>query len=87
MPVEGFLRDGFDADTFDPRRRPGKIFIDERLFQTNRFENLGAPVTLDGGDPHLRDDLYHAFHRRLQIIFAGGFVVQAGQQPLAQQVV
>src|SRR5262245_50978574 len=45
------------ADTADARRSPAEIFIDDVFVQPDGLEDLRTGVTLDGRDPHLRDDL------------------------------
>src|SRR5205807_9424285 len=63
-----FLSDHIDANAADTRRRPGKIFVDEILIKTDGFEDLGAAVTLERRDTHLRDDFDYAFVDGLDVV-------------------
>src|SRR5215472_12122745 len=87
MAQENFLSDDIDPDAFNPGGSPGKVFVDELLFQADGFEDLSAPIALDGGDAHLRNDLHNALHRGLQVIPAGSLVIDACEQTLTNHVV
>src|SRR5439155_7847029 len=84
MPQENLFGNQVDADTFHARWRPGKVFVNESLFETNSFEDLGAPIALNSGDAHLRDHLHHAFHGSFEIVLARGLVIDSSQKPLAE---
>src|SRR5258708_25229130 len=82
-----FLGDDLDARAFDAGRSPGKIFVDEIFFEADGFEYLSPPIALNRGDAHLGDDFNNAFDSALEIILAGGLVIDTAQQPLAEHVV
>src|SRR5262249_43123354 len=65
----------------------GEIFINEWLVESDCFEDLRAPITLDGGDAHLGDHLHDAFHCALEVIPAGRLVIHSVEQPLTQHVI
>src|SRR6266700_7480822 len=83
VPEQNFLSDDLQPDAFDARRRPGEILVNNRLLQADSFENLRAPVALDGRDAHLGDDLDTPLHGRFKVTLAGGLMIDAGQQALA----
>ena len=87
VPEQDFLGDDVDADAVDARGRPGEILVDDVLLQADGLEDLRAPIALDGRDAHLRHHLHDALHGGLEVILAGGLVVDARQQPLAEHVV
>ena len=81
------LRDHVDPDPADPRGGPGEVLVDDRLVEPHGLEDLRAAIGLDGRDPHLGGDLEHAFVERLDVVLDGGLVVEARDQPLADQVI
>src|SRR5690349_8268168 len=87
MPDQSFLRDNLNPSSFNAGRSPGEILVDKILLQPNGLEALGAPIALDRGNAHLRDDLDHALHSTLEVVLAGGFVIDAGEQSLPEHVV
>ena len=69
VPRQGFPGDRAHFDPADARRRSGKITGNHRIVEADRFENLRAPVTLDGGNSHLGNDLVQPLARCLEEIF------------------
>ena len=90
VPEQDFLRNDLDPHAFNARGRAREVLVNERLLQADGFKNLRAPIALDGGDAHLREHLHDALHRGLEVILAGGLVINARQEPqkpLPQHVV
>src|SRR5581483_4307318 len=87
MPRQGFLGDNLDVRPFNSGRSPGKEFVDEFLRQADRFEDLGAPIALNGRDAHFANDLYNALNGPFEVILASGLVIDPGQQPLPDHVI
>ncbi len=87
MAQQHLLRDLVEPDALDPGRRPGEVLVDDRVVQADRLEDLRATIALDGRDPHLRDDLDDALDGGLDVVLAGGLVVDALEQALADHVV
>ena len=87
VPRRRLARDDVDADAAQARRGPGEVLVDDVLVQAHRLEDLGAAVALDGGDPHLGDDLHHALVQGLDVVLDRVLLVHAGQHPLAHEVV
>ena len=81
------LGDDVDAHAADPRGGPREVAVHEGLVQPDRLEDLGAPIGLDGGDPHLGDHLEHALVERLDVVLLRGGLVQPREQALADHVV
>src|SRR3990172_5229530 len=69
------LGDHVEAHATDPRGRPREVSVHELLAEANGLEDLGAPVGLDRGDPHLGDDLQDPFVQRLDVVLRGLRVV------------
>src|SRR6202158_4968094 len=87
LPRPHFFGNDIEADTAEPRRRPGKVAIDEILIEADRFEYLRAAITLNGRDAHLGNNFHHAFVDGPDEIPHGPFRFQVGEHPLMDQVV
>ena len=86
-PVPGgrLARDDVDADAGQARRRPGEVLVDDVLVEADRLEDLRAAVALDGGDPHLGDDLHHALVEGLDVVLDRVLLVHAGEHALGRR--
>ena len=60
-------RQHFDADALDPRSRSRKVAFHERTVQSDGLENLGALITLQRRDAHLRESLQKPLVDRLHV--------------------
>jgi len=66
-----FPGDDIDADAADAGGRPGEVLVHEVLAESERLEDLGSVVALDGADAHLRDDFEDALGDRLAVLLLG----------------
>jgi hypothetical protein len=57
VPGECLAGEHIGADPADARRCAGEVAVDELGRETNRFEDLGAAIGRDRGDPHFRQRL------------------------------
>src|SRR4029078_6280972 len=80
VTAQGFFGDEVQSDAADARRRAREMAIDEGFAEADCFPSLGAAVTLQGGDAHLRHDLQKAFTDRLYVVGLG-FVNYNGRRP------
>src|SRR6185437_11328026 len=67
MQPERLFRDFEKSDAFDVARGTGKVLVDERAAQSDRFEDLRAAVGLIGRYAHLGHDLVQALADRLDV--------------------
>ncbi len=73
-----------ETHTTNPRRRPGEVPVDHLLVQPDRLEDLGAPVSLQCGHPHLRYDLQNPLVGGLEVVVLGVLIRRRiGQLPIA----
>ena len=80
MPPEAFFADLANTDSLDPRRRPGEVPVDHVMVQADRLEDLGAAIGLDGGNPHLREDLEQPLIDRFDVLAFSGLGIQPFRQ-------
>ena len=65
MHAKGFVGDLEQANALNVARGAGKIFVDQRVGEAHRFENLRAAVGLIGRNAHLRHHLVEPLADRL----------------------
>ena len=87
MALENFGGESFQISPLDARGGAGEIFVHQGLLQSDAFENLRAQITLDRGNADFRSHLDNALGGGFHEILAGGVVIHAHEQPLADHVV
>ena len=81
------LGDHVETDAADARRRSREVLVDQVLTQAHGLEHLRTVVALHRGDAHLGHHLDHALGRRLGEVRTGEFVVNVGQEVVADHAV
>ncbi len=67
------LSEGVPPDAPDGGRRAREAHVDHLVTETDDLEDLCSPVGVDGGDPHLGEDLQNAvLHRRVVALLGLG---------------
>ena len=59
----------FDTDTANTANCIGKVFINKRLFQSQRFKYLGTLIRLNGRNTHLRCNLNNPCQYTVTVCF------------------
>ena len=80
VPAQRLLADLADAHPVDAGGGPGEVPVYHPTVQTDGFEDLRAAVRLDGGDPHLREDLEQALVDGFDELGFGGGRIEALRQ-------
>ncbi len=75
-----FLGNDVQTNAADTRWRPGEVAIHEILIQTQGLEDLGAAVTLDRRNAHLRNHFDDPFVDGLDVVGDRFFSIDTGQQ-------
>ncbi len=78
MVAEGLAGDFVEADAADAAGGLLEVFVDERLVQADRLEDLRAAVALDRTDAHLGHHFDDALLDRLPIFVNGLGVIDIG---------
>ncbi len=86
MAHEHLFVDLGQTDALDARRRPGEVFVDQFLAETERLEDLRAAVALHGRDAHLGEGLDHTLDRCLDVLITRLGIFDVGQRPLPDHV-
>jgi len=82
-----FRGDPLQIGTFDAGGGPGEVLVDHGVMQADRLENLGAAITLHGGDTHLGHGLDHTLDGGLDEVLDRLLVVDARQHAQLDHVV
>ena len=67
----GFGRQDIQPHTLDARGCTREVLVHELLVETDGLEDLRSPVALEGGDPHLGEDLQQSLVDGFQIVVQG----------------
>ena len=76
VPAKGLFGHEIHADSAHARRCAHEVAIHERGAQSHRLPQLGATVTLQSGDAHLRHDLEKTLAERLYVALLGSGTVR-----------
>src|SRR6266850_8353674 len=78
--------DDVHSDPAYARGGAGEVLVDQVMIQSDGFEDLGAAVTLDRRDAHLRNYSDHALGHSFYVVLHCMVVVGFGQMPLVDHV-
>ncbi len=67
-PGQGVVVEVAEADAPEARGDPGEVVVDQRRRHPHRLEEPGAPVPLEGGGAHLREDALEAVLQGLEAV-------------------
>src|SRR5262249_43319802 len=87
MTEEALSVDRLHSDPLDPGGCVGEIAVDDLLVESDSLEDLGPPIALDGGDPHLGHDLHNPLFDGLDVFGFGGLMTRPLHDTLANQIV